>query len=77
MKCVMFDGGCFVVCAQGTVPVGSWMGQNFGGFWSHKWKADMNSNGDTEILIQSFVLRVNTAYFKPAVQLHNTVFCSV
>ena len=53
-KNVMFNGGCFVVCAQGMGPAGSWMGQSSGGFWSHKWKADMNSNGDTEILIQPF-----------------------
>ena len=46
----LFDGGCFAVCAQGMVPGGSWMGQSSEGFWSHKWKTDMNSNGDTEIL---------------------------
>ena len=73
MDCVMFDGGYFVVCAQATVLAGSWMGQSSGGFWSHKWKADMNSNGDTDIL---FAIHVNTAYFKPAVQFHNTIFCS-
>ena len=45
----LFEGGCFAVCAQGMAPAGSWMGQSSGGFWSHKWKTVMNSNGDTEI----------------------------